>query len=76
MENAEKYLLEADQIVKNDPIIDEHLGDLYYKTGNLAKAQDFWTKSISIGTEPEDIQKVRRKLQMLRETLQGQKSAK
>jgi tetratricopeptide (TPR) repeat protein len=76
MENAEKYLLEADQIVKNDPIIDEHLGDLYYKTGNLAKAQDFWTKSISIGTEPEDIQKVRRKLQMLQETLQRQKSAK
>ena len=60
--NAEKYLLEADELVKDDPTIDEHLGDLYFKTGNLQKAQDFWKRSISIGTEQEDIQKVRRKL--------------
>jgi tetratricopeptide (TPR) repeat protein len=76
MQNAEKYLLEADQIVKNDPTIVEHLGDLYYKTGDLEKAQSFWMRSISIGTVEEDIQKVRRKLEMLQEKLRRQKPAK
>jgi tetratricopeptide (TPR) repeat protein len=76
MQNAEKYLLEADQIVKNDPTIVEHLGDLYFKTGDLQKAQDFWMRSISIGTEEEDVQKVRRKLEMLRERLLKQKPSK
>jgi len=76
LENAEKYLLEADAIVRNDPIIDEHLGDLYYKIGNYKKAEDFWMNSIDLGTELEDVQKVRRKLQTLQETLRKQKSEK
>jgi tetratricopeptide (TPR) repeat protein len=76
MENAEKYLLEADQLVKNDPTIVDHLGDLYFKTGDLKKAQGFWQKSVSIGTEAEDIQKVRRKLEMLQDKLRKQKPAK
>ena len=76
MENAEKYLLEAGKYVRNDPVIDEHLGDLYFKTGNLEKAHDFWMKSVKIGTEAEDVQKVRRKLEKLQETLQRQKSGK
>jgi tetratricopeptide (TPR) repeat protein len=76
MENAEKYLLEADKLVRNDPVIDEHLGDLYFETGDLQKAQDFWVKSVSIGTDPDDVQKVRQKLQRLQETLRKQKSEK
>jgi tetratricopeptide (TPR) repeat protein len=76
MESAEKYLLQAREIVRNDPTIDDHLGDLYFKTGNLKKANEFWTRSLSIGTEPEDIQKVRRKLEVLQETLKKQKTGK
>ncbi|MBN1570515.1 MAG: tetratricopeptide repeat protein [Acidobacteria bacterium] len=76
MQNAEKYLLEADQIVKNDPTIVEHLGDLYFKIGDLEKAQSYWMRSISIGTIEEDIQKVRRKLEMLQDKLRRQKPAK
>jgi tetratricopeptide (TPR) repeat protein len=76
LEKAERYLLEAANLVSNDPTIEEHLGDLYHKTGNLEKAKDFWTRSISIGTEPEDIQKVRRKLEVLQEKLRKQKPTK
>ncbi len=76
MENAEKYLLQADELVKDDPTIDEHLGDLYFKTGNLQKAQDFWKRSIQIGTEQDDVQKVRRKLESLQDTLRKQKLEK
>jgi tetratricopeptide (TPR) repeat protein len=76
MQNAEKYLLEADKYVRNDPVIDEHLGDLYFETGDLQKAQEFWMKSVKIGTEPENIRKVRQKLEKLQEALQKQKSEK
>jgi len=78
--NAEKHLLEADDFEKNDPTINEHLGDLYFKTGNLQKAQDYWTRSVrigtDIGTEQEDIQKVRQKLEALQKTLQNPKPKK
>jgi tetratricopeptide (TPR) repeat protein len=76
LENAEKYLLQADELVQDDATIDEHLGDLYFKIGDLQKAGDFWNRSVSIGTEQEDVQKVRRKLEMLQETLRKQKSGK
>jgi tetratricopeptide (TPR) repeat protein len=72
--NAERYLLQADEIVRNDATIDEHLGDLYFKTGNLQKAQEFWTKSVNLGTEQDDVQKVRHKLEMLQEMLRKQKN--
>ena len=74
--NAEKYLVEAGGFVKDDPTIEDHLGDLYFKMGNLQKARDYWERSIRIGTEQEDIQKVRRKLESLQETLRKQKSPK
>jgi len=76
LQSAERYLLEADGIVKNDATIVEHLGDLYFKTGNLQKAESYWAKSVSIGTDPDDTQKVRKKLEALQEKLRRQKSAK
>jgi tetratricopeptide (TPR) repeat protein len=75
-ENAEKYLLKAGDLVANDPTIDDHLGELYFKAGNLEKAQDFWKKSVLIGKEPEDVQRVRLKLEALQETLRKRKTEK
>jgi tetratricopeptide (TPR) repeat protein len=76
LENAEKYLLEADNLVANDATIDDHLGDLYFKTGNLEKAQDFWKRSVLIGKEPEEVKKVRQKLEKLQETLRKKNTGK
>jgi len=73
LDKAEKYLLQAIDLVKNDPVIHDHLGDLYYKTGNFDKARDFWTRSASTQTEPEEVQKVREKLEKLQEMLRKQK---
>lgn len=69
LEKAEKYLLQADEIVKNDPVIHEHLGDLYFKIGDYDKARSYWLKSVENGTEEEETNKVREKLQKLQETL-------
>jgi tetratricopeptide (TPR) repeat protein len=73
LQNAEKYLLQAVGMTKNDPTMYDHLGDLYYKTGDLQKAADYWTKSVQNGTEPDDTQKVKDKLDKLQETLRRQK---
>jgi tetratricopeptide (TPR) repeat protein len=73
LEKAEKYLLRAAELVKNDPVIQDHLGDLYFKAGNLERARDYWSKSVEIGTEPEETEKVRDKLQNVQELLRRQK---
>jgi Flp pilus assembly protein TadD len=73
LENAEKYLLQAVGMTKNDPTMYDHLGDLYYKTGDLQKAADYWSKSVQNGTEPDDTQKVKEKLDKLQDTLRKQK---
>jgi tetratricopeptide (TPR) repeat protein len=68
MENAEKYLLEAVDIVPGDPTINDHLGDLYFKLGQTEKARDYWEKAVRLSKDPEETQKVRRKLNQLEET--------
>ena len=73
LQKAEKYLLQAADMEKKDPVIQDHMGDLYFKTGNLEKAQAYWTKSLSNGGEPEDAQKVREKLDRVKETIRKQK---
>ena len=73
MENAEKYLLEAVRIVQKDSTIHDHLGDLYFKLGQLEKARDYWTEAERVGKDPEEIQKVRRKLNQVEQTLRKNK---
>jgi tetratricopeptide (TPR) repeat protein len=73
LQKAEKFLLQASDMEKKDPVILDHVGDLYFKTGNLEKAQEFWNKSLSNGGEPEDAQKVREKLEKVKETIRKQK---
>jgi predicted negative regulator of RcsB-dependent stress response len=60
--------------VKNDPVMYDHLGDLYFRMGQLEKARDSWSKSAETGTEREEVDKVRDKLQNVEELLRKQKS--
>jgi len=73
MENAEKYLLEAVSIASGDATIHDHLGDLYFKTDRHEKAREHWTESLRIGKDPEEIQKVRKKLNQVEETQRRKK---
>ncbi|MDR1728287.1 MAG: tetratricopeptide repeat protein [Acidobacteriota bacterium] len=82
--NAEKYLLEASNFVKNDPTIHDHLGDLYFELGQLDKARDYWAESVRISEKnagagdrsADDVQKVRRKLNQAEESLRKRKPQK
>ncbi len=73
LQQAEKYLLQAGNMEKRDPVIADHIGDLYSKSGNLEKAQEFYKRSLSVGGKPEDVQKVKAKLEKVQETLRKQK---
>jgi tetratricopeptide (TPR) repeat protein len=63
---AEKFLNEAVRRVRNDPTIHEHLGDLYFKRGQYEKAEGAWQQAIAHGTEDEEIDKVKGKLDRLK----------
>lgn len=45
LDKAETYLLRAVERVSHDPTIQDHLGDLYYKSGRLRLAEQAWERS-------------------------------
>ncbi len=63
---AEEYLRKALRFAGTDATVNEHMGDLYYKTQRLSEAKAAWTKSVQLGTDPEEIAKVRKKLDDLK----------
>jgi pentatricopeptide repeat protein len=75
LKNAQKYLLQAVEMEKKDPVILDHVGDLYLKTGDLEKALEFWKKSLSNGGEPEDARKIRDKVEKTQEALRRKKQS-
>lgn len=52
LEEAEKHLLTAKRLSPDDPTIEEHLGDLEERRGDVAKARERWTRALALG--PED----------------------
>jgi tetratricopeptide (TPR) repeat protein len=70
---AEQNLLRASQRQDSDPTINEHLADLYQKTGRLKLAATHWERSIAewnktVGAEvdPADVARVQKKLDAAR----------
>lgn len=45
LDQAEAYLLRAVERVSHDPTVQDHLGDLYYKSGRLHLAEKAWERS-------------------------------
>lgn len=48
---------------ENDPVIREHLGDIYYKKGNFEEAKKQWEISFSIDSTREEVKKKLEKLE-------------
>jgi tetratricopeptide (TPR) repeat protein len=70
---AEEYLKKAVVFVSTDPDIHDHLGDLYFKTKRYDEARNSWTKSLQLATEPDDISRVKKKLDELKTTKAAKK---
>ena len=62
-EKAEKFLKKAIQLMPEDPIVNDHYGDILWKLDRKIQARYFWYMVLEMEeTEPELIEKIRDKL--------------
>ena len=52
----------ASQLMPVDPIVTDHLGDVYWAVGRKLEAQFQWRRALSYGPEQKDAERIRRKL--------------
>jgi tetratricopeptide (TPR) repeat protein len=69
---AERLLVRSLEQFKRDPVVHLHLGDVYYKLGRNDQAKEHWQRSLDewehgpkADRDPEEIKKVREKLDQL-----------
>ena len=68
-EQAEESLVKASQRMGSDPTVQDHLGDLYQKTGRLKlaithweRALNEWNRTVAAEVEQTDVARVQKKL--------------
>jgi tetratricopeptide (TPR) repeat protein len=80
-EQAEENLTKASQHMGDDPTVQEHLGDLYQKTGHLRLAATHWeralvewNKTVSAEVDTDDVAKIQKKLESAKVKLAKEES--
>lgn len=61
-EDAVRELERAILLKAGDPTINDHLGDAYWKVGRQREARFKWSQALTLNPEPEEIDKIRKKL--------------
>ena len=68
--SAEDSLIKASQRIGTDPTVQDHLGDLYQKTGRLKlaaahweRALSEWNKTVAAEVDQNDVARVQKKLE-------------
>ena len=59
---AVKYLERAVEIKPEDPTLNDHLGDAFWQVGREREARFQWGQALSLNPEPEDLEKIKTKL--------------
>jgi len=54
----------AAELMPVDPIVNDHLGDVYWAVGRLREAEFQWNRALSFEPEDEDATRIRRKLEV------------
>jgi len=72
-DRAEEYLKKAIVFLSTDSNIHDHLGDVYFKTKRYDEARAEWNKTLQLSTEPEEIDRVKKKLDELKTTKAAKK---
>jgi Flp pilus assembly protein TadD len=62
-EEAAQYLERANELMPSDPTVNDHLGDVYWKLGREREARFQWERALSFKPEPEDLEKIKNKLE-------------
>jgi tetratricopeptide (TPR) repeat protein len=60
---AVRYLERAVEIKPEDPTLNDHLGDAFWKVGREREARFQWSQALSLNPEPEDVDKIKGKLE-------------
>ncbi|KAF0230366.1 MAG: hypothetical protein FD175_1688 [Beijerinckiaceae bacterium] len=62
-EDAVRELERAVLLKAGDPTINDHLGDAYWRVGRQREARFKWSQTLTLNPEPEDLEKITRKLE-------------
>lgn len=62
-EKSLEFLEKAIELAPEDSSINDHLGDVYWRVGRRAEARFQWLRAISLNPEPEDLPKIKEKLE-------------
>jgi tetratricopeptide (TPR) repeat protein len=60
--DAVKWLEKAVELTPHDPVLNDHLGDAYWRVGREREANFQWEQSLMLKPEPDDKDKVEKKL--------------
>ena len=58
-----KHLERAVELRPEDPVLNDHLGDAYWRVGREREARFQWDQALTLKPEPEDAEKIKKKLQ-------------
>ncbi|MBY0613593.1 MAG: tetratricopeptide repeat protein, partial [Beijerinckiaceae bacterium] len=62
-DNAVRELERALALKSSDPVINDHLGDAYWKVGRKLEAQFQWNHARDLKPEPEDLEQILKKIE-------------
>jgi tetratricopeptide (TPR) repeat protein len=69
-------LEKAVSLAPTDPVLNDHLGDAYWKVGRHQEARFQWSRALSFDPEPDQTPKLQQKLEQgLSDAVQGQPEA-
>ena len=60
---AVRYLERAVELKPDDPVLNDHLGDALWRVGREREARFQWDQALSLKPEPEDLEKIKKKLE-------------
>jgi hypothetical protein len=70
-----EHLERAVELKPDDPIINDHLGDVYWKVGRTLEAKYQWQQALTLKPEPEQIVTLKEKIASGLPSTAGTKSA-
>jgi tetratricopeptide (TPR) repeat protein len=63
-DEAVEHMEKAAELMPVDPIVNDHLGDVYWAVGRKVEAEFQWRRALSFDPEPDEAERIRRKLEV------------